>query len=255
MLLYIGIVELKNFLPSHEYQLFLKLVCAVRICFTKAYAQFVPLARDLFIEYIEGYIDIYGIEHVTSNIHYLSHIVDDVEKLGDLSTINAYEFENSLHHMKMLIKTCKYPLEQISRRLHEQFLHQKPYCFSEELLPKVARKFTDALGNVLFGQIEYKANVTLNDNIKNKWFLTKNGVVVQFEFVFELAGAYVIRGRPLKYSDNFFTNPFDSKYLDICISDGECSTSEDYHLESIKCKLFCIKCDDKFVYIPLLHSL
>lgn len=225
VLLYIGIVTLKNFIPANKYQLFLKLVCAVRICFTKAYAQFVPLARQLFIEYIEGYIDIYGIENVTSNDHYLSHIVDDVEKLGDLNTINAYEFENSLHHMKLLIKQCNRPLEQITRRLHEQFDEGSSRSF-----PKLSQQFTDdsalGLANVFFSQIEYKANVILSNNIKNKWFLTKNNVGVQFEFVFKVASEFIIRGRPLKYTDNFSTNPFDSKYLDICYSDGECSMSQ-----------------------------
>lgn len=260
LLLYNGIVTLKFFLPANEYQLFLKLVCAVRICSSKVYVQFLPLAHQLFIEYIEGYIDIYGIDNVTSNVHYLSHVVDDVQQLGDLSTISTYDFENTLHHIKLLIKQCNKPLEQISRRLHEQFLQQKPFCFDEvDSFPKLSQQFRDdnAIGqvNICFRQIEYKANVILNNNIKDKWFLTKNGVVVQFEFVFKAASEYIIRGQALRCTDNFFTNPFDSKYLDIHISDGDCSTSQNYDLKSIKCKLFCVSCEEKYVFIPLLHTL
>lgn len=115
-----------------------------------------------------------------------------------------------------------------------------PFSFDGDSFPRLSQKFTDdsGVGNAFFREIEYKANVILNGNIKNKWFLTENNAVVQFDIVLESARAYIIRGRPLKYSDNSFTNPFDSKYLDICISDGECSTFQEYDLKSIKCKLF-----------------
>lgn len=43
----------------------------------------------------------------------------EVERFGELNSISAYEFENELHSIKMRIKLCHKPLQQISRRLSE----------------------------------------------------------------------------------------------------------------------------------------
>lgn len=122
ILLYVGIVVFKDYFGENDdnvYKLFLTLFCAVTICSTKSYTQFLPKARDLFVEFNEMHIDTYGEHSMTNNIHLLNHIVDDVEYLGDLTTINAYQFENALHQIKMRLKQCNRPLEQISRRLYE----------------------------------------------------------------------------------------------------------------------------------------
>lgn len=126
IILYLGIVLFKDFLPRNEYEMFLKMFCAVLICPTKKYAPYLPLARTLFIEYIEVYIATHGVGSITSNIHNLSYVVDDVELFGELSTFSAYEFENCLHLMKLLLKQCNKPLEQLARRLHEIALTTRP---------------------------------------------------------------------------------------------------------------------------------
>lgn len=118
-LLYLGIVILQNHLNEQEYELFKTLFCAVTICSTEAYKRYLPVARGLFIEFIENHIDIYGENSITMNIHNTSHVVDDVENLGPLDTISAYAFENSLHHLKLRLKQCDKPLQQIARRLSE----------------------------------------------------------------------------------------------------------------------------------------
>lgn len=52
-LMYLGIVILKPFLAQHEYEMFVKLHCAVTICSTNAYSLYQPLARRLFTDFIE----------------------------------------------------------------------------------------------------------------------------------------------------------------------------------------------------------
>lgn len=159
ILLYAGIVAFKTFLPSSEYELFLKLFCAVTICSTKHYRSYLPLARELFIEYIEGFIDLCGLDSITSNIHNLSHVVDDIETFGDLTSINAYEFENALHHMKILLKQCNKPLEQLARRLHEISSRKAPISFvnDNDNFPKVNCQFVcnEAPNIVAFRKIRY----------------------------------------------------------------------------------------------------
>lgn len=218
-------VVLKDFLPADQYELFLKLVCAVSICSSKTYSPFLPLARTLFIEYINGYIDIYGIESVTSNIHYLSHIVDDVELFGDLSTLSAYNFENALHSIKLLLKQCNRPLEQLARRVGERSLLEFSSFSNKVHIPQLTQQImNDCMPEIRFNQIEYKANIILRNNVKDQWILLDDNNVLCFDFAISRGNEYFICGRKLNETENFFTRPFDSKHLNIHLSDGQFSS-------------------------------
>lgn len=81
-LLYVGIVVLKDFLTQELYEHFLVLVSAVSICYCDAYKKYLSIAKKLFDEFIESYIEIYGIDEIGSNMHNLNHIVDDVNRFG-----------------------------------------------------------------------------------------------------------------------------------------------------------------------------
>lgn len=257
ILLYAGIVLFKDFLPTCHYENFLKLCCAVIICSSKLYTPFLPLARTLFIEYIESHIDLYGIESIVSNLHNLSHIVDDVQYLGDLTTINAYPFENELYQMKLVLKQCNKPLQQLARRYHESDILRKPFSFETDCFPKVMSQFIclEAPNQMAFHQIEFKPRTVLCDNVKNKWFLLNTNAIAQFEFAFKTGTEYFIRGKQLKQTDNFFHRPFDSKYLNIFISTCECSESKNFNVKDVKAKMFSIPYGNKLVFIPLIHTL
>lgn len=117
-LLYLGIVVLKKTLRNEEYAHFLKLFCGVILCSNDAYskrARNLDLAVECFDEYIEEYIDLYGDHAISSNVHNLSHVVDDVRRFGNLTKIDSYVFENALYGLKLRLRTCNRPLEQISR--------------------------------------------------------------------------------------------------------------------------------------------
>lgn len=125
-LLYVGMVVLNNFLKQEEYQHFLKLCCAVTICSSDIYREYVirkdnrpSLSDCLFNDYIEQYIEIYGSHSISSNVHNLIHITDDVIRFGNLNNISTYSFENRLGMMKNKLKKCNKPLEQIARRINE----------------------------------------------------------------------------------------------------------------------------------------
>lgn len=254
VLLYAGIVLFRKFLPPEEYILFLKLSCAYSICSTDAYRPYIELAMTLFKEYIEGYIDFYGIDSITSNVHNLSHIVDDVKEFGNLNSISTYEFENSLHHIKLLLRQCNQPLQQLSRRLLERSKQQKPFSFEINFQPQTKFEFVSA-DKILYRQIEYRPNFILRDNMKDQWILLKNNIIVQFECAFEIENVFFVRGRPLNQLNNFFTRPFDSKHMNIFISDGQKSEVQNFNLNYIKAKLFCLKFEGNFVFCPLLHTL
>lgn len=99
-LLYISIVILKKVLSSDIYQHFLLLFCARTICSTEMFTHFLPLADSMFRNYVELYRDFYGEDYMTSNIHNILHLTDEVKKIGVLSTFNAYPFESRLFYIK-----------------------------------------------------------------------------------------------------------------------------------------------------------
>lgn len=265
-LLYIGLVVLKDNLEAERYGTFLKLFCAVHICFSKSYASLYPVARSLFVEFIEKHIEIYGDDSITSNIHYLSHLVDDVEHLGPLSSISAYEFENQLHHLKLRLRNCNLPLQQIVRRIQEmsQTCNMDPFKTDDEY-PKLKDQFM-VLGCPAFRRIEYRQDCFFSAPIvtrplghakrqKDRWMLMRSNQIVEFDYVVNTENGYMVRGSPLKSTDNFFRTPFHSKYLNIFSSDGEKTPSQNFDLNAMKAKLFCLPYKEEFVFIPLLHTL
>lgn len=78
---------------------------------------YLPKSSDLFLEYFEECMDIFGLHSVSCN---LIHVVDDVERFGELHGFCVNQFKNELHHIKPLLKQCKKPLVQIVRRLGER---------------------------------------------------------------------------------------------------------------------------------------
>lgn len=116
---YISIVILKPFLASDVYEHFLSLFCAVTICSSNEYTKFLNLAHTLFLHYIEFFGDLYGEGYITSNVHNLCHVVEDVKRFGILIGISAYPFENKLFEIKNLIHSGNLPLSQIAKRIHE----------------------------------------------------------------------------------------------------------------------------------------
>lgn len=70
-LYYLGIVVLKKVLSADVYEHFLGLFCAVTICSSEKYCNYLELAETLLQHYVEYFGDIYGEEYVTSNIHNL----------------------------------------------------------------------------------------------------------------------------------------------------------------------------------------
>lgn len=86
-LLYLGSVILKRFFPSDVYKHFLQLYCAVRICSSDTYKPLLSIAESLFKDYIEGYIQIYGIGFISRNVHLLCHVVHDVRRYLEISLL------------------------------------------------------------------------------------------------------------------------------------------------------------------------
>lgn len=262
-LLYVGPIVLKHVLVETEYQHFMKLFCAVTLCSTDKYLNknknnISNLIRECFDEYIEEFIDLYGIQYVISNVHNLTHVIDDVLRFGNLSKISAYQFENCLAGLKLRVRACNRPLEQIARRICELNLdYRDAIDFDQNDLigePILSHPFENS-GKQVYSQIIFE-NFHLNcRKFGDQWFLTDCGKVIQFHFSLKENGKYLVYGSSMKKLDSFFTQPFNSTHLYIFSSKNEISTANYYNIENIMAKLICIRDNAKLVFIPLLHTL
>lgn len=92
-------------------------------------------------------------------------------------------------------------------------------------------------------------------NIANRWFLTKTGEIVQFNYATIAHNSYLISGTPVKDKRDFFILPYSSSKSDIFISNGTKSNEKMFHVSDLKAKFMCVSYHDEFVFIPLLHTI
>lgn len=93
-LMYIGMVVLRPVLPNNEYEHFLLLCCACTMVSCNVYKLYIPLAKEMFKLYVKTYIDLYGRHSISSNIHNLIHIADDLieNDLDSIDQISTYKY-------------------------------------------------------------------------------------------------------------------------------------------------------------------
>nr|CAI5848798.1 unnamed protein product [Callosobruchus analis] len=218
-LLYIGATILKDALRPHVYEHFLGLFCAITICSTDFYAEHLDVAEGLLNRFVDCCSSIYGEYFITSHIHNLTHLTDDVKMLGNLTKISAYPFESKLYEIKTMIRNGNNPL-----------------------------------GRAL-GQIANRLSYCLGGSDANSWFLTKQNDIVYFEAAAKLSTGYLISGKKLSSVVPFFQTPINSSILNIYIASSEFKSKETFKISDIKCKLVHVVYKNQIVFTPLLHTL
>lgn len=264
MLLYLGFVVLKDVLTKEVYEHYVLLACAATILSCKTYLKYIEIAKILLDDYLEGCINIYGSDSISSNFHNLCHVIDDVKKFGCLSDISSYQFENSLGHLKSLVRSGKQPLTQIANWVKRMSITNTNKICSDSVQNRdicVKGKISDGVYTKIYIQ-----DIMFSDDGKNSWFLSKTNDIVKIENVQQHSTHYSITGSALDSREDFFLAPFKSSKLNIYSSNGvRCSQSEElqpkmlpsrsYTTADIRCKLFQLRYKNKFVFFPLLHSL
>lgn len=266
-LMYVGLTALKPALNDDEYEHFLLLCCACTIVSCNVYKTYIPLATNMFKAYVEKYICLYGRHSVSSNIHNLTHITEDLiqNNIDTINEISTYKYENCLRLLGMKLQNCNRPLEQISRRLIEIFQ------LNTDLLGK--RRSIIENDHDLSPHVDYElptknwySQITLNARgqhvvfssrkIGDQWLLTESGDIVMMKHVTKVGNSYKICGSPLIEKSPFFLNPLNSTRLSIFKSDGQLRTELcHFEINSIVAKIICIEYESEYVYMPILHTL
>lgn len=263
-LLYVGIVALKDHTSYEIYQHFLLLFCAITICEVKHFAHLLPLARAMLDDYLEQFRTIYGEQYMTSNIHNLTHLIDDVEKFGVLQSFSSYPFESMLGQMKRLVRNGRNPLPQLARRISEmsQFLTRVENPISPKSVLSVPNNGREVPPNFRNVDNEFFSKIvlggfSLSTDMANKWFLTGKDEIVGLKCVISEQKKIMLLGSVLTKHTDFFERPVRSRTLNIYAS--EYFSEDSYQLfdiTDVKCKLVRIEYNDNIdVYMPLLHTI
>lgn len=255
-LLYYGFVVLQDFLPKQNYIHFLQLFAATTICSTRAYFHHLNVAQILFQQFVNDYKRLYGPQFITSNIHNLTHVVDEVKRFGELATFSAYPFENYLGVMKRIIKGGKNALTQISRRLTERLF------ITDYNYKPINPNKNDHISIVVKGSGQIRINLEKfmlrNDQFKDKWFSTKTNKVMCMQRAFKKDNDYYVTAFSVEQVVDHFSEPFNSSLLNIFranISDIKNGTSQTFPISDITFKFAAIVHQNYCVFIPLLHTL
>lgn len=266
MLLYLGIVALKDFLGEQEYTHFLYLCLAVRMSSCRTYvvkASYKNVARKLFSEFCVNFVRIYGNDEIVSNIHNISHISDDVDEFGSLVETSTYPFENFLHDIKLRVQPSNTPMQQVSRRIAEMCLDKGREEINFDIrrldiaawVPELKYEFKQS-DKSLFQFIRITPNVYFSiRKIGDKWFLTKTGEIVEMRYAMRMENSHFFSGVPIRNKLDFFTKPYSSHKTDIFLSDGKKGEEQMFEYTEIKAKLLCLSYKNEYVFIPLLHSI
>lgn len=113
---------------------------------------------------------------------------------------------------------------------------------------------------IIFDKIRITSDFVLsNRKLADSWFLVKdqlsNFEIVKFMFVKYSDGIYKIFGKQIDNKKEFFRNPLNSTKLHIFESDGKLVKElKIYDISSICAKMFHVPYEDKFVFMPIVHT-
>lgn len=277
-LLYISIVILKNHLPRFYYEHFLLFYCSIIILNSEYFVKYlIDFADKMIKSFLEIFKVKYGPQHFTSNLHNLSHLVEEVKRFGTLDKFDAYPFENKLQAIKKLVRQRKNPLSEIAKRLIEQEavneLHIKtfenlqnsivlsaPTNFDCETFTKYGNTYS------VYEKVQFEDfRITCDD--RDKWFFTKNHKIVACKNIVSYGDKCYLYGNELIETHDFFKVPMPSSTFFIYAAETKFKRNKMYNVNEVICKMVRLsyvnddESDDSddisldSVFIPLWHTL
>ena len=165
------------------------------------------IARDYLHKFVEASIVLYGEKFVSLNVHYLYHLVDDVDNNQcDLNDISAFTYESELGRIKNILLSPNKTIAQYFRRIHEEReildLQAKP--FKELLILRRGVKNAIIL-------LKYKEQYISNKHPDNTVIL-KNGNIVTISKIFLFQTKIYLQVRSCKIKKSVYTSPCDSRF-------------------------------------------
>lgn len=237
-LLYTGPVVLKDILPEDVYVHFLSLSIAISLLLNgndERRNSCLDYAEQLLVYFVNKSVSLYGNRFPVYNIHSLTHLCQDVEKHQcSLNIISAFQFENFLQSLKKKVKGRKNALVEVCKRLSED------QSFRITKIARIHKSLKISPGQLMG---------------KNSCFMTSDSFVFVQEKTEE--SDYICKVLNKRFSENFFVNPCESKFLDIAfitrVNFRHRCEAKVFQRRQLTHKVVCIPYKDGWVMFPLLH--
>lgn len=259
ILIYVGMVVLEDVLDTDEFNHFMTLCCAVRICLSGSYKHYLPIAEKMFKNYVHNYGCLYGHHTIGSNVHLLNHIVEDMNRnnIDNLMNLSTYPFENCLRLLGLNLKHGHLPLEQVSRRVIEKFQLKDRNPFHTQIFTPQVSYPCNRENSKVFRKVQITSDLMLNSKkLADSWFLTKTNQIVQMIHAKMENNRIKIVGSVIQQQHAAFTFPIDSTRLKIFASDAKQYDSlQIFDLDSIDSKVMCLPFKNENIFIPILHTI
>lgn len=78
-LCYFGFIAIRDYMAHSHYKNFLNLFCAVRMASSNKYVRKYAIIEKLFMDFVAEFKELNGGQFMTSNIHNVLHIIEDVD--------------------------------------------------------------------------------------------------------------------------------------------------------------------------------
>lgn len=118
-LLYLSPIVIPKFCSSEYSQCFITFSVIIRIFCSTIDKEFLRYARELVVNLIKQFKNIFGDKFLVYNVHSLVHLFDDGKQFGKLDDISCFPYENVLRFLKRSIRGTKHPLQQLVKRVME----------------------------------------------------------------------------------------------------------------------------------------
>lgn len=114
LLFYYSVPLLHDIMPDLYFNHHLLLVHGIYLlCQSSISEEMLQLSTELLTEYVSQYGNLYGIEHMTSNVHNLLHLPQTVRDYGPLFVSSCSAFEDLNGKLKQLVNGTRYAELQI----------------------------------------------------------------------------------------------------------------------------------------------
>ena len=219
-LLYLGPIILQHFLPEEYLIHFNSLNCAMRIlCDSRDSYRNNAYAKELLIYFVQQFKILYGEQYVTSNIHYLIHLNEDVKLYGPIDSYSTFDFENYMQVLKRLMRKHANTLQQIHRRLMEK--HNNQHLQNKNMkIPKYPVIRGPIVSELPYDchsehrKIQFCTFQLSNKRPDNCCFMTDGNIVV-IKHIALLKRDIVVLGQKYEQKCDILYYPCPSSYLNI----------------------------------------
>lgn len=184
---------------SFKYTHFLCLSIAISV-FCNTSEEMLKYANSLIEYFVQHFSSIYGMHHLSYNVHNLIHLYDDVKSFGPLDSFSAFKFENYMFKLKQKHKHSRKPLEQVVNRFCES---RKTSTVDKLIQDTYILKYNK---NDVIQSVKFR-NCEISSIYPNNGYLLKSNEYLIIHKIIEEKGQIYVEG--LKYK-NIMTEFFES---------------------------------------------